>query len=275
MAARPAKRLRPAHERSAARPAATRSRGGPAATARSVATGRATRASQALGFDADEALTTLRAADPILRRTIDSIGELALERELRAAKSVYAALAESIVSQQLSGRAAATIYGRLCALFPGARSGPKPAQILAAPEAALRGAGLSRAKALALRDLAERTLSGEIPTLAAARRLSDAAIIERLTEVRGIGRWTAEMFLIFRLGRPDVLPVDDLGVRKGFALAYGLAQNPTPRVLAQHGEQWAPFRTVASWYLWRRADQGQANRTQPGRTVQAAPGNRR
>lgn len=279
VAAKPEKRLRPARERSAARPATKRSRTGPPATANSTPnstpTVRASRASQALAFDADEALATLRAADPILRRTIDAIGELALDRELRAAKSVYAALAESIVSQQLSGKAAATIYGRLCALFPGAGSGPKPAQILAAPDAALRRAGISRAKALALRDLAERSLAGEIPTLAAARRLSDAAIIERLTEVRGIGRWTAEMFLIFRLGRPDVLPVDDLGVRKGFALAYGLAQNPTPRALAQHGEQWAPFRTVASWYLWRRADQGQANRTQSGRTVQAAPGDRR
>lgn len=211
---------------------------------------------EGLAFDPREALATLRAADPVLRRTIDSIGDLNLERELRAATSVYAALAESIVSQQLSGKAAATIYGRVCALFPGGRGGPKPAQVLAASDAALRGAGLSRAKALALRDLAERSLAGEIPTLAAARRLPDDAIIERLTAVRGIGRWTAEMFLIFRLGRPDVLPVDDLGVRKGFALAYGLAEHPTPRALAAHGERWAPFRTVASWYLWRRADRG-------------------
>jgi 3-methyladenine DNA glycosylase/8-oxoguanine DNA glycosylase len=210
----------------------------------------------ALGFDADTAVKTLRAADPTLRRTIDAIGEFALERELRAATSVYAALAESIVSQQLSGRAAATIYGRVCALFPRTRGGPKPAQILAASDEALRGAGLSRAKTLALRDLAERSLAGEIPTLAAARRLPDDAIIERLTTVRGIGRWTAEMFLIFRLGRPDVLPVDDFGVRKGFALAFGLPEQPRPKALAAYGERWAPFRTVASWYLWRRADRG-------------------
>jgi 3-methyladenine DNA glycosylase/8-oxoguanine DNA glycosylase len=209
-----------------------------------------------LGFDADAALKTLRAADPTLRRTIDAIGEFALERELRAATSVYAALAESIVSQQLSGRAAATIYGRVCALFPRSRGGPKPAQILAASDEALRGAGLSRAKTLALRDLAQRSLAGEIPTLAAARRLPDDAIIERLTTVRGIGRWTAEMFLIFRLGRPDVLPVDDFGVRKGFALAFGLPEQPRPKELAAYGERWAPFRTVASWYLWRRADRG-------------------
>ncbi len=209
-----------------------------------------------LDFDAGAALTTLRAADPILRRTIDAIGPFALEREVRSAASVYAALAQSIVSQQLSGKAAATIYGRLCALFPGSRGGPKPAQVLAASDAALRGAGLSRNKALALRDLAERSLAGEIPTLAAARRLSDEVLIERLTAVRGIGRWTVEMFLIFRLGRPDVLPVDDYGVRKGFALAYGLDQHPTPKALAAHGERWAPYRTVASWYLWRRADRG-------------------
>jgi 3-methyladenine DNA glycosylase/8-oxoguanine DNA glycosylase len=187
---------------------------------------------------------------------MDVIGAFALERELRAATSVYAALAESIVSQQLSGKAAATIYGRVCALFPGSRRGPKPEQILAASDAMLRGAGLSQAKTLALRDLAERSIAGEIPTLAGARRLSDDAIIERLTAVRGIGRWTAEMFLIFRLGRPDVLPVDDFGVRKGFALAFGLPQQPKPKELAVHGERWAPYRTVASWYLWRTADRG-------------------
>ncbi len=219
-----------------------------------------------LGFDVDVALKTLRAADPTLRRTIDAIGEFALERELRATTSVYAALAESIVSQQLSGKAAATIYGRLCALFPGTRGGPKPAQVLASPDTALRGAGLSRAKALALRDLAERSLAGEIPTLAAARRLSDDAIVERLTAVRGIGRWTAEMFLIFRLGRPDVLPVDDYGVRKGFALAFGLPEQPRPKELAAYGERWAPYRTVASWYFWRRADRGQEADPRPAST---------
>jgi 3-methyladenine DNA glycosylase/8-oxoguanine DNA glycosylase len=224
--------------------------------ARSSKKSPASRPRAARRSDADAALKTLRAADPTLRRTIDAIGEFALERELRAATSVYAALAESIVSQQLSGRAAATIYGRVCALFPRSRGGPKPAQILAASDEALRGAGLSRAKTLALRDLAQRSLAGEIPTLAAARRLPDDAIIERLTTVRGIGRWTAEMFLIFRLGRPDVLPVDDFGVRKGFALAFGLPEQPRPKELAAYGERWAPFRTVASWYLWRRADRG-------------------
>jgi 3-methyladenine DNA glycosylase/8-oxoguanine DNA glycosylase len=207
-----------------------------------------------LGFDSALALKSLRQADPKLRRAIDGIGEFGLDLEMRAAKSVYAALAEAIVSQQLSGKAAATIYGRVCALFPGARGGPKPEQILASSDEALRGAGLSRAKTLALRDLAERSLAGEIPTLARARRLSDDEIVERLTAVRGIGRWTAEMFLIFRLGRPDVLPVDDYGVRKGFALAYGQKDLPKPKDLAAYGVRWAPFRTVASWYLWRVAD---------------------
>lgn len=207
-------------------------------------------------IDGRRALAALRAADPTLRRVIAAIGGFGLDREQRAAKSVYAALAEAIVSQQLSGRAAATIYGRVCALCPGARGGPRPEQILATSDEALRGAGLSRAKLLALRDLAERSLAGDVPSLAQARRLSDEALIERLTAVRGVGRWTVEMFLIFRLGRPDVLPVDDYGVRKGFALAYGLDALPKPRALAEYGERWAPWRTVASWYLWRVADRG-------------------
>jgi 3-methyladenine DNA glycosylase/8-oxoguanine DNA glycosylase len=199
---------------------------------------------------------TLRAADPTLRRTIDAIGEFALERELRAATSVYAALAESIVSQQLSGRAAATIYGRVCALFPRTRGGPKPAQILAASDeacAAPASRARRRSRSAISRSGASPARSRPWPPPGGSR---DDAIIERLTTVRGIGRWTAEMFLIFRLGRPDVLPVDDFGVRKGFALAFGLPEQPRPKALAAYGERWAPFRTVASWYLWRRADRG-------------------
>jgi 3-methyladenine DNA glycosylase/8-oxoguanine DNA glycosylase len=206
------------------------------------------------------ALAKLRAADPTLGRAMDVIGAFTLSRDMRGTKSVYAALAEAIVSQQLSGKAAATIYGRVCALFPGGRGGPRPEQILAASDEVLRSAGLSGAKARALRDLAERSLAGEIPSLAKAHRLDDDALVERLTAVRGIGRWTVEMFLIFRLGRPDVLPVDDYGVRKGFALAYGLRDLPGPRELGLHGERWAPFRTVASWYLWRVADRGGLDR---------------
>lgn len=207
-------------------------------------------------FDPALAVATLRGADPVLGRAIAAIGPYGLEPATRASESVYAALTRSIVSQQLSGKAAATIFGRVCALFEGGRRGPRPEQILAASDAVLRGAGLSRAKTLALRDLATRSLAGEIPTLAAARRLSDEEVIERLTAVRGIGRWTAEMFLMFRLDRPDVLPIDDYGVRKGFALTFGLGELPKPRELGLHGERWAPYRTVASWYLWRVADRG-------------------
>jgi len=241
---------------SAARPRAAAS----AKTASRKTTARpestATRAATAGALDDPKALRALRQTDPVLARAIDAIGPFTLPRELRATKSVYGALAEAIVSQQLSGKAAATIYGRVCALFPGTRGGPQPEQILSASDALLRGAGLSGAKTRALRDLAEKSLAGEVPTLAQARRLSDDEVIARFSAVRGIGRWTAEMFLIFRLGRPDVLPVDDFGVRKGFALAYGHAELPKPRALAEHGERWAPWRTVASWYLWRVADRG-------------------
>lgn len=221
----------------------------------------AARPDPARAIDTRAALRTLRRADPTLGRAIASIGRFTLPSDPRTTNSVYAALTRAIVSQQLSGRAAATIHGRLCALFPRPRGrgagGPRPEDILAAPDEALRGAGLSRAKTLALRDLATRTLDGGVPTLAAARRMDDEEIVERLTAVRGVGRWTAQMFLIFELGRPDVLPIDDFGVRKGFALAFGQSALPTPRALAEHGERWAPWRTVASWYLWRVADRGE------------------
>jgi 3-methyladenine DNA glycosylase/8-oxoguanine DNA glycosylase len=185
---------------------------------------------------------------------IDAVGPFALE--LKRTQNLYGALLESIVYQQLSGKAAQTIYRRVCELFPRARGGPTPEQILGAPDQALRGAGLSRAKALAVRDLAEKAHAGAIPSLAKARRMDDAAIVDCVTEVRGIGRWTAEMLLIFRLGRPDVLPVDDYGVRKGFALVHRKRRLPTPKELAAHGERWRPYRTVATWYLWRALDLG-------------------
>ena len=118
----------------------------------------------------------------------------------------------------------------------------------------LRGAGLSRSKLLALRDLAAKTIDGHVPTLAKARRMDDEAIIEHLTAIRGIGRWTAQMLLIFRLGRPDVLPVGDYGIRKGFAIAFRKRELPLPAAVEKRGERWRPFRTVASWYLWRAAE---------------------
>jgi len=205
-----------------------------------------------LGFDLAEAAETLRTADAKLRRLIDRVGPCRLQ--LKTTPSIFAALAESIVYQQLHGKAAATIFARVRALFPRARGALTPAQVLGASEDELRGAGLSNSKYLALRDLAERCRDGTIPTLAQIQKLDDEAIIERLTEVRGIGRWTVEMLLMFRLGRPDVLPVDDFGVRKGFSIAFGTAELPSKAELEARAKRWRPYRTVASWYLWRATD---------------------
>jgi methylated-DNA-[protein]-cysteine S-methyltransferase len=200
-------------------------------------------------FDADAALAHLREADPALERLIDAAGPFRME--LKSTHSSFVALAEAIVYQQLSGKAAATIFARVCALFPRARGGPTPEHILRVSDEKLRGAGLSRAKLLSLRDLAQRTRAGELPSLGALRRMDDEAIIERLTAVRGIGRWTAEMFLMFRLGRPDVLPLGDYGIRKGFGIAFKKRGLPPPADVGKRGERWKPYRTVASWYLWR------------------------
>jgi methylated-DNA-[protein]-cysteine S-methyltransferase len=205
-----------------------------------------------LDFDPRAAVKHLRAADEALARIIDAVGPVDIQ--LKKSRSLFGALAEAIVYQQLSGKAAATIYSRVCALFPGAKNGPTPRQILSATDAQLRSAGLSRAKTAALRDLARHAEAGEIPSLAAARRMGDDEIVERLTRVRGIGRWTAEMLLIFRLGRGDVLPVHDYGVRKGFAVTYGKRKLPAPKALEKHGARWRPYRTAASWYLWRALD---------------------
>ena len=180
---------------------------------------------------------------------IDAVGPFRMQ--LKQTPSVFVALAEAIVYQQLTAKAAGTIYARLCALFPRGEAGPTPEQILRASDEKLRSAGLSRPKLLALRDLARRAKAGEIPTLAEARAMEDAALVERLTEVRGIGRWTVEMLLMFRLGRPDVLPADDYGIRKGFAAAFRKRALPAPRDLEKRAERWRPYRTVASWYLWR------------------------
>jgi methylated-DNA-[protein]-cysteine S-methyltransferase len=205
-----------------------------------------------LDFDPRVAVKHLRAADDALARIIDAVGPVDIQ--LKKTRSLFGALAEAIVYQQLSGKAAATIYSRLCALFQSAKNGPTPRHILSATDAQLRSAGLSRAKTAALRDLARHAEAGEIPSLAAARRMGDDEIVERLTRVRGIGRWTAEMLLIFRLGRGDVLPVHDYGVRKGFAVAYGKRKLPAPKALEKHGTRWRPYRTAASWYLWRALD---------------------
>jgi methylated-DNA-[protein]-cysteine S-methyltransferase len=205
-----------------------------------------------LSFDPAHAVETLSKADPKLARLIARIGPCRLQ--LKTTPSIFAALAESIVYQQLHGKAAATIFARVRALFPRARGALTAKQVLTASEAALRGAGLSNAKYLALRDLAERCESGSIPSLSQIQKLDDEAIIERLTEVRGIGRWTVEMLLMFRLGRPDVLPVDDYGVRKGFSIAFGTEELPSKAELEARAKRWKPYRTVASWYLWRATD---------------------
>jgi 3-methyladenine DNA glycosylase/8-oxoguanine DNA glycosylase len=204
-----------------------------------------------VGFDPAIAVEHLRAHDETLARVIDSVGPFRLQP--MGASNIFAALARAIVYQQLNGRAAATIFARFCALFPG--SDPTAEQVLAISEDQLRGAGLSRSKLLSLRDLASKTVSGQIPTLAEIRHMEDDAIVERLTTVRGIGRWTVEMLLIFLLGRPDVLPADDYGIRKGFARAYARGELPGRKDVETYGLRWKPYRSVASWYLWRLAEQ--------------------
>jgi DNA-3-methyladenine glycosylase II len=188
--------------------------------------------------------------DPVLHGIVSIAGTFTVKR--RGEGSVFETLARSIASQQLSGLVARKIQERLEALFGGRF--PSPAEITAADPQALRGVGFSFAKIAALKDLAARTLDGTLPPDAELAALDDEAVIERCVIVRGIGRWTAEMLLMFTLGRPDVLPVDDFGVRNGFRLAYGLKGLPHPRALRDYGERWRPFRSAAAWYLWRAVD---------------------
>ena len=171
----------------------------------------------------------------------------------------FDALAESIAYQQLSGKAAATIWGRVRALYP-KRKFLDPKLVLDTPDDKLRGAGLSRSKVAALKDLAAKTLDGTVPSARAMAKMTDEEIIERLIQVRGIGRWTVEMLLLFELGRPDVWPVHDYGVRKGFAKTFGRRKLPTPKQLSRLGEKWRPYRSAAAWYFWRALDQPVANR---------------
>ena len=201
-------------------------------------------------YDTEEAVRHLRSADAVLANLMERAGPFALK--IRGLHDPFEALARNIVFQQLHGKAAEAIHARVVALFGGVKL--RPEDILGAKEEDLRGAGLSAAKLAALRDLAAKTLDGTVPTLARMRRMTDEEIVERLTQVRGIGRWTVEMLLMFRLGRADVLPVGDFAVRKGFALAYGLAESPKPKELTEFGERWRPFRSVASWYMWRAVE---------------------
>ena len=204
-----------------------------------------------VSFDARAAVKRLRAADLRLAAIIDQIGPFRLQ--LEKLHSAYESLFEAIVYQQLSGKAAAAILGRVQALFDPLRT-PTPRQILEAKEEPLRCAGLSRPKIAALKDLSAKALDGTVPDLATLTHMSDEAIVERLTEVRGIGRWTVQMLLIFRLGRQDVLPSEDLGLRKGFAVMLGKRALPTPAEVERRGQRWRPLRTVASWYLWRAGE---------------------
>jgi methylated-DNA-[protein]-cysteine S-methyltransferase len=204
----------------------------------------------ALPYDVRAAVRALRKADPKLAALMDRVGPLRLR--LKEPQSTLASLAEAIVYQQLAAKAAQTIHGRFLALFEG---GVPTADALGAlTDDQLRAAGLSRGKTAALRDLARRSLAGEVPEMEALAAETDTTVIERLTRVRGVGRWTVEMLLIFRLGRPDVLPVDDFGVRKGYQVAFKKRELPHPKALAAYGERWAPYRSLAAWYLWRALD---------------------
>ena len=199
-------------------------------------------------FDHIKAHAHLSGLDKRLAKLIEKTGTFHFK--LDTCDSVYESLLEAITHQSISGKAAATIFGRIRALGTEGRC-PTPQQILAASDQTLREAGLSYAKAASMKDLAQKTIDGVVPTIADAHALSDDELVTRLVSVKGIGAWTVEMFLMFRLGRPDVLPIHDYGVQKGFALTYGKKFMPKPRELAAFGERWRPYRTVASWYMWR------------------------
>ena len=201
-----------------------------------------------LPFDLRIAKAALAAKDERLARLIEETAEFQIEME--SMDSPYEALMESIAYQSISGKAAATIFARIRALGANGRP-PTPEQMLKLRTPTLRKAGLSGAKVLAMKDLAQKTIEGIVPTREQAEKLSDAELIERLDSVRGIGAWTVEMFLIFNLGRPDVLPIHDLGVKKGWSVTYGKKHMPKPKELLAFGERWRPYRTIASWYMWR------------------------
>lgn len=206
----------------------------------------------ALQYDPAQAVATLCKVDRKLAHVVRRAGPFTLQPD--PLTSPFTALAKAIVYQQLSGKAAATIFGRVQALAPARGQGLDAPRILKLPIERLRAAGCSMAKCLGLKDLAAKWLDGTVPTLARLKKMPDEEIVARLTQVRGIGPWSVEMLLIFRLGRPDVLPTTDLGVRKGFMLTYGHADMPTPKSLLQQCAHWRPYRSVASWYMWRATE---------------------
>jgi DNA-3-methyladenine glycosylase II len=199
-------------------------------------------------FDHLEAIAFLSTKDRRLGALIEKSTEFRLN--IDESQTPYESLLRAIAYQSISGKVAAVIFGRIKALGTDGRC-PTPEQILRVRKQTLRKAGLSAAKVAAVRDLAQKTIEGVVPTMEDALKMSDQELVDRLISVRGIGAWTVEMFLIFRLGRPDVLPIHDYGVQKGFALTYRKKSMPKPRDLAKFGERWRPYRTVASWYLWR------------------------
>jgi 3-methyladenine DNA glycosylase/8-oxoguanine DNA glycosylase len=199
-------------------------------------------------YDPAEAVAHLRASDDVLAALIDRVGPF--ELKLLPADSLFEALLRSIVHQQLHGKAAVTIHGRVLTLLD-RHGGPRAESLAAAGDEELRGAGLSRAKLAAARDLAAKCTTGAVPSLREAHRLSDDELVARLTRVRGIGPWTVHMLLIFHLGRPDVLPTGDLAIRLAFKNLYRKRHDPKPEVILRRARRWAPYRSAASWYLWR------------------------
>ena len=217
-------------------------------------------------FDLAAAEKHLSARDEKLRFLIAEALPFKMDED--ELNSPYETLLEAITHQSISGKAAATIFSRIKALGSNGRP-PTPEQVLRIRKPTFRKAGLSGAKIAAIKDLAAKTISGVVPSLVDAHKLSDDALIERLTSVRGIGAWTVEMFLIFRLGRPDVLPIHDLGVKKGWSITYGKKYMPKPKELLAFGERWRPYRTLASWYMWRacqRAGQAAMRKIRPAKT---------
>jgi DNA-3-methyladenine glycosylase II len=196
----------------------------------------------------DQSVRALAASDPVLARVILRVGPCTLLP--KEEPDLFQALLRSIIFQQLHGKAANAIHARVVALMPQANAD----SLQALPDASLRAAGLSANKLLAVRDLASKTLDGTIPTLTVVTKLSDDALIERLTQVRGIGPWTVQMLLIFYLGRPDVMPASDFGIRKAFSLLYRRGRPVTPAAILRHAKRWQPYRSLASWYLWRSLD---------------------
>lgn len=209
------------------------------------------RPAPAFCFDPAAAVAHLRAGDAALGALIDRVGPFALE--LKPAANLFEALLRSIVYQQLHGKAAANIHGRVLAVLA-PLGGATPAALARASDAALRGAGLSRNKLRAVRDLAAKCLDGTVPSLEDAAQLGDEELVTRLTEVRGIGPWTVHMLLIFHLGRPDVMPTGDFAIRLGFQRLYRKRKEPKPELILRHARRWSPYRSVASWYLWRSLD---------------------